>query len=237
MNKKITKEKLNFLILNVKKLPKKIKIFASKAKTVLKFIWGKLKGLDTTQKAALFILYTVFVSFSSIGSYNAVQKSIADKKEAQKSETEQSAVYYTNVGGEYAIGDKYTLLIKSFVYDIKITPSSTEYNTYYTNTAEGNIYLDIICDLTNLTGNEISAKDIISAGVGHGNNNYSSVTVVEINDFTGFEYADEYTIKPGEKVRMHFISNVPATVEKDETPVFFNMKINGEDYITELTKQ
>lgn len=237
MNKNITKEKLKSTAVNVKKIPEYLKLFAVKAKSALKFIGGKFKKFDTTQKIALFILYTVIVSFSSIGTYNAVKTGIAEKKEAQKAAAKQSTEYHTNVGGEYAIGDKYILAIKSFVYDIKITPSSTEYNTYYTNTVDGNIYLDIICDLTNLTDSEISAKDIISAGVGHGNNNYSSVTVVEINDFTGFEYAEEYVIKPNEKVRMHFISNVPATIESDETPVFFNMKIDDENYITELTKQ
>lgn len=128
------------------------------------------------------------------------------------------------------VNDKYNINAYGCVYNKKITPSSEGYNSYFANTTDGNIYLDTIVDFENKSGRDVVLADIVSASVEHGANNYTAICTVEINNHTGFEYAAEYTVKNGDKIRIHFISDIPAFLEKDTTPTYAIVSVDNRLY-------
>ncbi len=134
------------------------------------------------------------------------------------------------------VNDKYSINIYGCVYNKKITPSAPNYNSYYANTTDGNIYLDTIVDFVNNTDREVSLADVISANIEHGSNNYTAICAVEINDNTSFEYAAEYISKPGEAVRIHFISDIPAYIEKDTTQTYAILTVDNRMYKTDAVE-
>ncbi len=128
------------------------------------------------------------------------------------------------------VNGKFSFNVYGCVYNKKITPSSVNYNSYYANNTDGNIYLDTIVDFVNNTDKEITLSDVVSANVEHGSNNYTAICAVEINDNTSFEYAAEYKIKPKEAVRIHFISDIPAYIEKDATQTYTVLTVDNRMY-------
>lgn len=202
----------------------------------LKRFWDTFKAFITKPdvKAIIIVItYTLLVVTVSVNTYknvltyrvnkviNAVHQS---EIEAGKKPVDIEAKENINVN------DKYIINAYGCVYNKKITPSSEGYNSYFANTTDGNIYLDTIVDFENKSGRDIVLADVVSASVEHGSNNYTAICTVEINNHTGFEYAAEYTVKNGDKIRIHFISDIPAFLERDSTPTYAVITVDNRMY-------
>ena len=185
-------------------------------------------------KATIIVItYTLLVATVSVNTYknvltyrvNKVMDAVHQKEiEAGKKPVEIEAKENINVN------DKYIINAYGCGYNKKITPSSEGYNSYFANTTDGNIYLDTIVDFENKSGRDVVLADIVSASVEHGSNNYTAICTVEINNHTGFEYAAQYTVKNGDKIRIHFISDIPAFLEKDTTPTYAIVSVDNRLY-------
>ena len=175
-------------------------------------------------KATIIIVtYTLLISTVSVNTYKNILTYRVNKVISKVHQNEVEAgkrPVEINPKENINVNNKYNINAYGCVYNKKITPSSADYNSYYANTTDGNIYLDAIVDFENKSGRDVLLADVVSANVEHGPNNYTAICTVEINNNTSFEYAAEYTVKNGEKIRVHFISDIPASIEKDATPTY-----------------
>lgn len=103
---------------------------------------------------------------------------------------------------------------------------------YKFNGNQGEIYLDILVTVRNTSSTELSEAD-----------DFMSIKIIydereEFNSFTSFEKVGESkftslnnsSIKPSQTRVVHFLTSVPANIEKDGKPLKAVITANGENY-------
>ncbi|MEK4486091.1 hypothetical protein MHH81_10945 [Psychrobacillus sp. FSL H8-0484] len=131
------------------------------------------------------------------------------------------------------VQDYIEFTIQSNNFGKKINPSNSgPTSSYMFNGNNGEIYLDILVTVRNTSSTELSEA-----------NDFMSIEIIyddreEFNSFTRFERVGEskFTslnnsiIKPLQTRVVHFLTSVPASIEKDGKPLKAVITANGEKY-------
>lgn len=146
-------------------------------------------------------------------------------------------VSYTeiNMMDKVVVQDYIEFTIQSNNFGKIINPSNsgpTTTSNYMFNDNNGEVYLDIVVTIRNTSSTELSEAD-----------DFMSIKIIydereEFNSFTRFEKVGESkftnlnnsSIKPLQTRVVHFLTSVPASLEKDGKPLKAVITANGENY-------
>ena len=118
-----------------------------------------------------------------------------------------------------------------YLYDLFVTkriePSIfTSTSSYYDVKTEGNIYIDIIIEVNNLSNESKLAEDLISARIKINNNEYNCFSLVESIDESDLE--KDASIKPLEPRKIHYVAEVPIADSTGELEII--LTVNGNEF-------
>lgn len=116
-----------------------------------------------------------------------------------------------------------------------IPPSASGYYTYF-SADEGNIYIDVIANVKNLTASAVKQNSLFTAKLYIDNSEYNCSLIVEEDNGQDFnEYTNLYEIKPLETMTYHIAAQVPENTIEVGKMVKLIINANGKEYKYEIS--
>jgi hypothetical protein len=124
------------------------------------------------------------------------------------------------------------ITISDIYFDKVIKPSSPgNWYRYYETKSSDTIYLDIVMSIKNLSSMVKAADDFVNVSIEYDKQyDYDAFAVVEYSDGSDFTYANITGIDPLLTAKVHFLIEVPSTMEKSGKSLLVIIKVAGDEY-------
>lgn len=170
-----------------------------------------------------------------ISSFLARAMRYEDKENSQKNITEDG----------YVIEDGYAkIMILETKFSEEVHPTNEDPNANFLNASswyepskEGAVLLDVITNLTNLQSSEARVDSFVNMELLYNNEEtFESTPYAAVEDLKGekFYYTDRTYIEPEETNTLHFIFQVPESIEDENTSLILEFTLNQKFYRYEI---
>ena len=147
----------------------------------------------------------------------------------------QSTVVKLEKGIPYSVSDKFTVEYKECKFNKTISPSNAkEFGAYYENHSDAKLYMDVMLTYTNTSSQEIRADEAAKMTANCAGVNYNCFAAVETEQGTNFEFAADSQISAGESVVIHYIFDVPSTMEATSHDIAIDVVMDGKLYYIDI---
>ena len=199
-------------------------------------LWNFISETRKISVPLIILIYTAVVVAITIPVEHA---NVMRKINRQTTLVEQMAaphgglVLEKDVSTEVSSECKVTYRGYEFTKSVK-AQNSNQFGNAYENNSENNTYLDIKLEYTNTGSATIKADKAALMTVKSGQSQYLSFAAIETDDGKNIEFSNSEEIESGETVQLHYIFDVPKSLQSSDEPLKVDAVIDNTAYSINL---
>ena len=199
---------------------------------------------DTNRKIwypLILLVYTIVIVVVTLSvDHTHMINKIAAENEARLAEQmtdipAQPAIVHIQQSVPLTVEGEFSVQYDGCVFEKTIAPSKADkFGSYYENRSETNLYMDVMLTYTNLSARTIRADEAAKMLATCAGVSYNCFGAVETDAGTGFSFVADSQISAGETVQIHYIFDVPTTMETTDQSIVAQAILNNKTYYINL---